>query len=341
VGAGRIAGEQRRDMAATCTAELRIATRASRLALVQAGIVAEALRRSSGVSPSIVEISTKGDAARDRSIAAIGGDGVFVKELEAALLEGRADIAVHSLKDLPTERTPGVDAGVTLERADARDVLISRDNRFASIADLPVGAVVGTSSLRRRAQLANVRPDLDFRDIRGNVDTRVRKVLDGEYDAAVLAFAGMERIGLLGLVGGGSPLALDVFVPAAGQGALFVQRRTNDERCTDLIAPLDHAPTTAATSVERIFLRAVGGGCLAPVGVHAAAHADGSHPASHPDGALMTIQAFIGSPNGDVAIRLSSTVAANDAEARAATMADEMLAAGGREIIARHREIGA
>jgi hydroxymethylbilane synthase len=204
-------------MAATRTAELRIATRASRLARVQAEIVADALRRRSGVSHSIVEISTKGDAARDRSIAAIGGDGVFVKELEAALLEGRADVAVHSLKDLPTQRTPGVDAGVTLERADARDVLVSRDNRFASVADLPAGAVVGTSSLRRRAQLANVRPDLDIRDIRGNVDTRVRKVLDGEFDAALLAFAGMQRIGLLDLVGGGSPLALDLFVPAAGQ----------------------------------------------------------------------------------------------------------------------------
>jgi hydroxymethylbilane synthase len=332
VGAGRIAGEQRRDMAATRTAELRIATRASRLALIQAGIVAAALKHASGVSHSIVEISTKGDAARDRSIAAIGGDGVFVKELEAALLEDRADIAVHSLKDLPTLRTPGVDAGVTLERADARDVLVSRENRFAGVADLPAGAVVGTSSLRRRAQLANVRPDLDIRDIRGNVDTRVRKVLDGEYDAALLAYAGLERIGLFELVGGGSPLSLDLFVPAAGQGALFVQRRANDERCAEMIAPLDHVPTATATSLERIFLRAVGGGCLAPVGVHAAAHMDG---------ALMTIHAFIGSPEGDVVIRLSCTVAARDAATRAATMADEMLAAGGREIIARHRDAGA
>jgi hydroxymethylbilane synthase len=316
-------------MTATRTVELRIATRASRLALVQAGIVAEALRRRSGVSPSIVEISTRGDAARDRSIAAIGGDGVFVKELEAALLEDRADIAVHSLKDLPTQRTPGVDAGVTLERADARDVLVSRDNRYATVADLPAGAVVGTSSLRRRAQLANIRPDLDIRDIRGNVDTRVRKVLEGEYDAAVLAYAGLERIGLLELAGGGSPLALDLFVPAAGQGAIFVQRRASDERCAELIAPLDDAPTTAATLLERTFLRAVGGGCLAPVGVHAAANADI---------ALMTIHAFIGSPEGDVAIRMSCTVAARDAETRVAAMADEMLASGGREIIARHRK---
>jgi hydroxymethylbilane synthase len=211
----------------------------------------------------------------------------------------------------------------------------------AAVADLPAGAIVGTSSLRRRAQLANVRPDLDIRDIRGNVDTRVRKVLDGEFDAAVLAFAGLERIGLLELVGGGSPLALDLFVPAAGQGAIFVQRRASDERCAELIAPLDHAPTAAATSLERIFLRAVGGGCLAPVGVHAAAHGDGAHAAAHADGALMTIHAFIGSPEGNVAIRLSCTVAARDAETRAATMADEMLAAGGREIIARHRDAGA
>lgn len=319
-------------MAATRTAELRIATRSSRLALVQAGIVADALRRKSHVAPSIIEIKTKGDAVPDRSIAAIGGDGVFVKELEAALLDDRADIAVHSLKDLPTQRTPGVDAGVTLERADPRDVLVSRDNRFATIAELPGGAVVGTSSLRRRAQLANVRPDLDIREIRGNVDTRVRKVLEGEFDAAVLAYAGMERIGLLDLVGGGSPLELDLYVPAAGQGAIFVQRRARDERCAELIAPLDHAPTTAATSLERIFLRAVGGGCLAPVGVHAAVDADG---------AFITIRAFIGSSDGDVVIRLSCTVAARDAEARAAAMAEEMLAAGGREIISSHRDAGA
>ncbi len=328
MGADGIAGEQRCIMAAVRTAHLRIATRASALARAQAEIVARELERRSKASHTIVEISTKGDAVRDRAISSIGADGVFVKELEAALLEDLADIAVHSLKDLPTDRTPGVNAGATLARADARDVLISRDNRFASVAALPPGAVVGTSSLRRRAQLACVRPDLAIRDIRGNVDTRVRKVLDGEFDAAVLAFAGMERIGLLDAVGGGAPLSLDDFVPAAGQGAIFVQRRDDDEQCAALIAPLDHMPTAAATRLEREFLRAIGGGCLAPVGVHAALDAARM---------LMTVHAFVGSPAGDIAIRRSFTVPAQDAEAHAAAAAHDMLVDGGREIIARHR----
>lgn len=295
---------------------------------MQAEIVARELERRSGASHSIVEISTKGDASRDGAISKIGGDGVFVKELEAALLADRADIAVHSLKDLPTERTPGVEAGVTLVRGDARDVLISRDNRFAAIAELPPGAVIGTSSLRRRALIAAIRSDLEHHDIRGNVDTRVRKVLDGEYDAAVLAIAGLERIGLLDAIAGGAPLAIDSFVPAAGQAAIFVQRRTADDRCAALIAPLEHEPTARATALERSFLRAIGGGCLAPVGVHAAFDSESR---------LITLHAFVGSPSGDIAIRRSFTAPDRDADALALAMAQDMLAAGGSAIIDRHR----
>ena len=256
-------------MSATHVAALRIATRKSRLALVQADIVATLLARVVGCAHVLLEITTRGDAVRDRSIAAIGGDGVFVKELENALLEDRADIAVHSLKDLPTELRDGLSEGITIERGDARDALISRDNRYPTIASLPREAVVGTSSPRRRAQILALRPDLDVRDLRGNVDTRVRAVLDGKYDAAVLAVAGMERIGLLESVGGGAPLDPSEFVPAPGQGAIFIQFRTGDDRIANLLAPLQHVPTAIATAMERTFLREMGGGCLAPIGAYA------------------------------------------------------------------------
>ena len=300
---------------------LRIATRKSRLALAQADLVAGLLLRA-GCRHTLVEITTRGDAVRDRSIAAIGGDGVFVKELEIALLENRADIAVHSLKDVPTEAHAGVDAGVTIERGDARDAMISRDNRF-SIDSLPRGAVVGTSSLRRRAQLLALRPDLDVRDLRGNVDTRVRAVLDDRFDAAVLAVAGMERIDLLGSVGGGTPLDPTAFVPAPGQGAIFVQRRESDSRIEDVLAPLEHAPTSLATAMERAFLRRMGGGCLAPIGAHAVVTAGR---------AKMT--AFVGSPSGDVWLRRTVECDADEWRTCAQALADEMLAAGGREILA-------
>ena len=312
-------------MSITETAALRIATRKSRLALAQADLVAGLLARA-GCRHVLVEITTKGDAVRDRSIAAIGGDGVFVKELELALLEHRADIAVHSLKDIPTETHAGVDAGVTLERADARDALISRDNRFAGIETLPPGAVVGTSSLRRRAQLLAKRADLDVRDLRGNVDTRVRAVLDGRFDAAVLAVAGMERIDLLASVAGSTPLDPTVFVPAPGQGALFVQCREGDARVAALLSPLEHPPTATATAMERTFLRRMGGGCLAPIGAHASVSAGRA-----------AMSAFVGSPRGDVWLRRTVDCDAAESQSCAESVAEEMLAAGGREILALSR----
>jgi hydroxymethylbilane synthase len=309
-------------MSATHTAAVRIATRKSRLALAQADLVASLLARVQGVAHELVEITTKGDAVRDRSIAAIGGDGVFVKELEHALLDGRADIAVHSLKDLPTEASAGVDASIIIERGDARDALITRQNRFPTVDSLPRGGVVGTSSLRRRAQLLGVRPDLDVRELRGNVDTRVRAVLDGRFDAAVLAVAGMKRIGLLDDVDGGAPLDPSAFVPAPGQGAICIQFRTGDDRIADMLSPLLHAPTAAATAMERTFLRQMGGGCLAPIGAFASI-----------TGSRATLCAFVGSPNGEVSLRRTVTCDASEAQARAVTTADEMLDAGGRAIL--------
>ena len=310
-------------MSATHTTAVRIATRKSRLALAQADLVASLLARITGTAPVLVEITTKGDAVRDRSIAAIGGDGVFVKELEYALLENRADIAVHSLKDLPTEASAGVDSSIIVERGDARDALITRQNRFPAIDSLPRGAVVGTSSLRRRAQLLGSRPDLEIRELRGNVDTRVRAVLDGCFDAAVLAVAGIERIGLLKEVDGGAPLDPSAFVPAPGQGAICIQHRSGDDRIANLIGPLQHAPTAAATAMERTFLRRMGGGCLAPIGAFACI-ADGR----------ATLSAFVGSPSGEVSLRRTITCDASDAQVCVVTTADEMLDAGGRAILA-------
>lgn len=314
-------------MSATHVAALRIATRKSRLALAQAELVATLLARVAGCAHVMLEITTRGDSVRDRSIAAIGGDGVFVKELETALLEDRADIAVHSLKDMPTETRDGVDAGITIERGDARDALISRDNRYPTIASLPHKAVVGTSSPRRRAQLLALRPDLEVRDLRGNVDTRVRAVLDLQFDAAVLAVAGMDRIGLLGSVGGGSPLDPAEFVPAPGQGAIFVQFRTGDERVANLLAPLQDAPTAIATTMERSFLRQMGGGCLMPIGAFASI--DAGHA---------SMSTFVGSPRGDVWLRRTFACEADVGMARAEMAADEMLDAGGRDILSLCRE---
>jgi hydroxymethylbilane synthase len=305
---------------------LRIATRRSALALEQTKIVVDRLRESCDLRCEILPITTKGDAQPERSLIAIGGDGVFVKELMQALLDERADIAVHSLKDLPTDLPPELQAGAVLKRDDPRDALISKDNAYPSIESLPEAAVIGTSSLRRAAVLRHVRNDLRIALLRGNVDSRVRKVLAGECDAAILALAGLKRIGLLAAVGGGSPLSVDVMVPAVGQGALYAQCRAADAECVALLAALDDAPTALATRMERAFLSKMGGGCVAPVGAHVAVDRDS-----------WRLWAIVAAPSGTMAVRRCASGRADDAaEAVAAVeaIASEMLAAGGREIIA-------
>lgn len=305
---------------------LRVATRRSALAMEQARLVVERLHANAGITCDIIPITTQGDELSDRSLIAIGGDGVFVKELMNALLDQRADLAVHSFKDVPTDLPRAVAAGVVLEREDARDVLISKNNRWTSIDLLPVAAVVGTSSLRRCAQLHAVRPDLAIVPLRGNVDSRVRKVLDGECDAAVLARAGLLRIGLLEAVGGGTPLECDVMVPAVGQGALYVQFRQQDREAAQLLAPLNHEPTALATLMERAFLKKMGGGCVAPIGAHVAI-----------ESGKWRFWAAVVSLDGATALRRTADGPADDAAKAVAaveTIASEMLAAGGREIIA-------
>jgi hydroxymethylbilane synthase len=245
-------------------AAVTLGTRASALARAQTEVVAALL---AAACPDAVlstrVLSTAGDRTQESGepLPEIGGKGLFTAELERALLEGEIDIAVHSLKDLPTQDAAGVVVGAVTSREDVRDCLVTRS--AASLSELGEGAVVGTSSLRRSAQLAALRPDLEIRSIRGNVDTRIHKVDAGEYDAALLAAAGIRRLGLEGAVSEWLPP--ETMLPAPGQGALAVQCRTDDAAICNLLADLDDAWARAETTAERAFLEALGGGCAAPV----------------------------------------------------------------------------
>jgi hydroxymethylbilane synthase len=241
------------------------ATRSSALALWQTRTVIESLRHS-GIDASELHISTKGDLVQDRSLNAIGTDNLFIKELEAALRDGRADLAVHSCKDLASSLPADMMLAAITRRADPRDAFCSQ--RYGSLDELPSGAVVGTSSPRRRAILAELRPDLRFETIRGNVETRLRKVRDGEYDATILAMAGLTRLGLEAA----HTVALDpaAMVPAVGQGALAIECRAADEGlAAEIGAVLGDPATTLAVEAERAFLRALKAGCQAPIGAFA------------------------------------------------------------------------
>jgi hydroxymethylbilane synthase len=240
---------------------LVLGTRGSQLALAQSGQVGQTIASLTGVRVELRVIRTRGDQVQDRPLAAIGGKGLFTAELEEALREGSIDFAVHSLKDLPTEDAEGLCLGAFPLRADPRDALVG-----ARLEALRSGAVVGTGSLRRRTQLQALRPDLELRDIRGNVDTRLAKRDRGDYDAVVLAVAGLGRLGIQrpDIV----PLETDQVLPAVGQGILGLQCRTNDARVLGLLASVDHADSRAVALAERAFLAAYGGGCDVPVACH-------------------------------------------------------------------------
>jgi hydroxymethylbilane synthase len=242
---------------------LRIATRQSPLALWQAEHVAALLRAAHpGLAVELVPMTTRGDEIIDRPLATIGGKGLFLKELEVAMLEGRADLAVHSLKDVPAELQPGFALPAILPRADAADAFVS--NRHAGLADLPQGAKVGTSSLRRQAQLRALRPDLELLDLRGNVGTRLAKLDAGHYDAIVLACAGLERLNLAARIR--SRLAAPDWLPAPGQAAVAIEARADQPQTLALLAALDDADTRLETGAERAMNQALGGSCTVPVG---------------------------------------------------------------------------
>ncbi len=246
---------------------LIIGSRGSALALRQAEIVRVRLAaQNPQLSLTVKIIKTSGDRLTDHPLTAFGGKGLFIKELEEALLAREIDLAVHSLKDMPVEIPAGLCLAAVLEREDPRDALITRTGH-GTVRALPEGARVGTSSVRRAAQLRALRPDLDIRPLRGNVDTRLRKLDEGHYDAIVLAAAGLVRLGLEHRIVERIPT--DVLIPAIGQGVIAIETRADDEEVNALVAPLDHPPTRSAVEAERAFLRRLGGGCHVPIAAHA------------------------------------------------------------------------
>jgi hydroxymethylbilane synthase len=300
---------------------LRIGTRGSPLALWQARHVAGLLRPLAGPRPvELVEIETSGDVVRDRPLTQIGGDGVFTKEIQRALLAGQVDVAVHSLKDLPTTPVPELVLAAVPPRGPSGDAFVSR--RHGRFDDLPRGARVGTSSLRRRSQALHRRPDLQLVDVRGNVGTRLAK-LDGEgLDALILAQAGLERLGL----GSHVTEILDPqwMLPAVGQGALGLECRADDAATRALLAPLNDPPTRQAVLAERALLRGLGGGCLVPIGAAAIVR----------DGRL-SLRGVVLPPDGSARVAAEESGPADDAEAVGARLAAALLAAGARELLAR------
>jgi hydroxymethylbilane synthase len=263
-------------------ARLRIGSRGSQLALWQAHHISDRLR-ARGHEVELEIIKTTGDKILDVALAKVGTKGMFTKEIEEALAEGRVDLAVHSLKDLPTELAPGFEIAAVTTRENPRDVFCSR--KYARIEDLPRGARVGTSSLRRQAQLKALRPDLQLYPLRGNVDTRLRKLAEGEYDAIILAAAGLNRLGKTELVK--QVIPTDVMCPAAGQGALGIEIRARDSATRQHLAFLDDPAAHASTACERALLKKLGGGCQVPIGAFAEAHNGRvflSAIVAHPDG---------------------------------------------------------
>ncbi len=245
---------------------ITLGSRPSKLARWQTEHILDILKSAwPDLSYRVITLVTEGDKTLDRPLPEIGGKGVFTQVLEAALLSGEIDLAVHSLKDLPVDNAPGLDVGAISQRANAQDVLISAKQQ--KLSDLPLNARVGTSSLRRAAQIRAVRPDLTILPLRGNIDTRLRKVLQGEYDAILLAAAGVERLDLGEFIS--EYLPFEVMLPAPGQGALAVQCRADDTRLQTLIQPIHDAATAGAVAAERAYLAALGGGCSAPVAAFA------------------------------------------------------------------------
>lgn len=249
----------------TAQRSLVAGTRGSTLALKQTALVVDALRAAHpDLMVETVEVRTEGDRDRSTPLSVIGGKGIFVKELELALLDGRIDFAVHSLKDVPSTLPQGLTLPAIARRADVRDALVSRHGE--RLADLPPGARVGTGSRRRRAELLCLRPDLTPVEVRGNVDTRIRQMREGGVEAVVLAAAGLERLGRLGEAA--QLFSVDELLPAIGQGALAVETRDGDERTRRLVAAVDHADTHTCVRAERAFLRRLGGGCLTPAAAY-------------------------------------------------------------------------
>ncbi len=309
---------------------LRIATRASRLALWQANHVASLLRHTAsgdtepGVAVDVVEVSTLGDRDRSEPLSQMGGMGVFTREVQSVVLDGRADIAVHSLKDLPTDAVDGLMLAGVPERAPRFDVLVlpaGHSDSDASLDDLPQGARIGTGSLRRQSQLLHHRPDLVMAEIRGNVETRLRKLDDGEYDAIVLAQAGLQRLGLSDRAR--SVLKPPLMFPAVGQAALGIECRADDAGTIELLKQIAHAVTLAEVTAERACLAELRAGCHAPVGVLSEIGADGS----------LRLQAVVLSSDGRERVEASGSGATSAAKELGTALADQLRQNGADKLL--------
>jgi hydroxymethylbilane synthase len=296
-------------------AHLRIGSRGSQLALWQAHHIRDLLQ-ARGHQVELEIIKTTGDKILDVALAKVGTKGMFTKEIEEALAAGRVDLAVHSLKDLPTELAPGFEIAAITARENPRDVFCSRD--YASIATLPHAARVGTSSLRRQAQLKALRPDLQIHPLRGNVDTRLRKLAEGEYDAIILAAAGLNRLGKTELVK--QVIPADIMCPAAGQGALGIEIRTGDAETRQHLAFLDDPAARASTTCERALLNKLGGGCQVPIGAFAEVR----------DGRV-SLSAIVAHPDGSKVLR--ETRDGNDPTALGESVGETLLRRGGDAIL--------
>lgn len=298
---------------------IRIATRKSALALWQAEFVKAQLEHfHPGLQVELVPMSTQGDKILDTPLAKIGGKGLFVKELEAAMLEGRADIAVHSMKDVPVEFPEGLQLQTICEREDPRDAFAS--NNFLNLDDLPTGAVVGTSSLRRQCQLKAKRPDLVIRDLRGNVNTRLAKLDAGEFDAIILAAAGLIRLGFEERIR--THLPVEQSLPANGQGAVGIECRSDDTNIQALLAPLEHVPTRQAVLAERAMNRRLQGGCQVPIGAFAVHQGD-----------ELWLRGLVGALDGQQILQAQVRGSAVDAEALGLQLAEQLLQMGAGAIL--------
>ena len=298
---------------------IRIATRKSPLALWQAEHVrARLLALHPGLQVELLTMSTQGDRILDSPLAKIGGKGLFVKELEERMLSGDADIAVHSMKDVPVELPAGLHLAVIMEREDPRDALVS--NHHADLTALPQGARVGTSSLRRQCQLADRRPDLDIIPLRGNVNTRLRKLDEGEYDAIILASAGLLRLGFGERIR--SFISIDDSLPAIGQGAIGIECRADDARVNALLQPLHHVPTASRVRAERAMNHRLEGGCQVPIGGHAIL-----------EGERLTLRGLVGTVDGSEIVRAEISGPTTDADRLGTALAEELLEHGAAEIL--------
>jgi hydroxymethylbilane synthase len=306
------------------SAPLRIATRKSQLALWQAEHVAALLRAAHpGLPVELVPMVTQGDRIQDRSLAAIGGKGLFIKELEVALEERRADVAVHSMKDVPADLPPGLMIGAVLKRADPRDALITITG-ISRLEDLPPGAAVGTSSLRRQAQLCALRPDLRIVPLRGNVDTRLRKLETGDMDAIVLACAGLIRLGLESRIT--ARLDTKVSLPAVTQGVIGIECRDADSATRSLLAALEDPPTRLVMEAERAFAARLGGSCQSPIAAYAEL-----------DATRLSLDGLVAEPDGSLLLREALSGSQEQPAALGRQLAERLLDAGANTLLERLR----